>query len=227
MTAQDNAVITLYAVWAANTYTIHFDKNCELTYSSMPDQIFSYDEQKELSAISFIYTTGEFLGWATSPNGSVVYTDKQKIQNLTAEDGAEITLYAQWHIRYGIRYDSDLFTCRIAGEPNQNYWAHEGDTVQIYVNDATSSYAISVIDEDGNPVAYNAETYTFVMPAKEVWITVSSVTKNISYTSISLDSKESWDDSAYLYDADNSTVTPTVTVMDGDKTLTEGTDYTF
>ena len=192
MTAQDNAVITLYAVWEANTYTIHFDKNCELAYSSMPDQIFSYDEQKELSANAFIYTTGEFLGWATSADGEVIYTNKQEIKNLTAKDGAEITLYAQWHIRYGIRYDSDLFTCRIAGEPNQNYWAHEGDSVQIYVNDATSFYTISVIDEDGNPVEYNAETYTFVMPAKEVWITVSSFTKNI--IAIQIDRRTKGDD---------------------------------
>ena len=47
-----------------------------------------------------------------------------------------------------------------------------------------------------------------------------------SYTSISLDGHDSWDDLAYLYDANNPTVTPTVTVMDGDKTLTAGTDYT-
>ena len=154
-----------------------------------------------------------------------VYTDKQRIQNITAEDGAVITLYAQWHRRYRVNYDSSLFTCYINENTNNHYWAFEGDTVRINVTNPSVTYTFSIIDADGKNIEYS--DYTFTMPKKEVWITISSAKNDISYSTITLDDRDSWDDSAYLYDSSNPTVTPIVTVMNGDTVLTEGTDYTL
>ena len=88
----------LYAQWTANTYTVHFESNCDRASGTMADQTFAYDQEPTaLTVNGFHMTTGEWLSWNTEPDGSgTTYTDGQQIQNLTAEDGAVITLYAQW-----------------------------------------------------------------------------------------------------------------------------------
>lgn len=37
-----------------------------------------------------------FAGWSTRPDGPVEYEDGQSVKNLTAENGATVTLYAVW-----------------------------------------------------------------------------------------------------------------------------------
>lgn len=49
-----------------------------------------------------------FLGWSTSPNGGVQYGNKASVVNLTATNGATVTLYAQWKLLgYEINYDGN------------------------------------------------------------------------------------------------------------------------
>jgi len=79
----------------------------------MAEQVFVYDEEKALTAEGFtrsyevsftkydgtkitVTVEAEFLGWATSQNGEVVYTNGQTVKNLTDVDGAAINLYAVW-----------------------------------------------------------------------------------------------------------------------------------
>ena len=111
MTTEDNKEITLYAKWAANTYTIHFDKNSDLAYGEMPDQVFTYDAAPEkLSKRAFIFTTAAFLGWNTKADGSGTdYTEQQEVQNLTTVNDEVITLYAQWKRKYGVFDNSHQF----------------------------------------------------------------------------------------------------------------------
>jgi uncharacterized repeat protein (TIGR02543 family) len=46
------------------------------------------------------------MGWATSSSGAVVYEEKEYVKNLTATNGAIITLYAVWQINsYTVTYD--------------------------------------------------------------------------------------------------------------------------
>ena len=239
MTPVNNKVITLYAVWVANTYTIHFEKNHDNAYGEMPDQVFTYDDQAtKLSKRAFIFTTADFLGWATSEDGEVVYSDQQEVRNLTAEDGAEITLYAKWKRKYKVLDNTenyDLFYCRLAGGTQSSFWFYPGDKVQIYKTNNSKQYVIKVKDEDGNVIKTIDETqpgtldYTFTMPEKNLLITIGDtvITKLDYLASISLDGRDQWDDTAYLYNADNPTVTPTVTVTCDGETLTEGTDYTL
>jgi len=53
-------------------------------------------QNQKLRANTFIRTGYAFIGWALSINGQVLYQDKQDVQNLSATDGAEVTLFAIW-----------------------------------------------------------------------------------------------------------------------------------
>ena len=227
LTAEPDATLTLYAQWTANTYTVHFVAGIPVN-GEMADQTFTYDQEATaLTKNAFSTTTGQWLRWNTKADGSGTnYEDEQQVQNLTAEDGGTVTLYAQWHLQHRYNYDNTIFRCYNVGNSNQVYWAYADEAVKVEVIDGTSEYTIRVVNGDGEDITLDTETNTFVMPNEEVWITYTSV-KKIAYTTICLDDFDSSDDVAYLYDASQPTVTPTVVVKDGETVLTEGTDYTL
>ena len=75
------------------TYTIHYNANGGT--GSMADQVMIRNHPDNLDANTFTNEGLAFMGWATSADGAVVYTDGQEVDNL-AEDEGEITLYAVW-----------------------------------------------------------------------------------------------------------------------------------
>ncbi len=95
------------ANWTANTYTVRFSANGGI--GTMADQGFAYDAAQQLAACAFMKTGYSFGGWSTEPDtAGVFYHDRQEVKNLTAEDGAVLTLYAQWTAeRYTINYELD------------------------------------------------------------------------------------------------------------------------
>ena len=96
LTSTAGATVTLYAQWTPISYTVSFNGNGH-TGGSMTSQSFRYDETKALSPNSFIKTGYTFTGWNTQANGNGTdYTNEQQVKNLTAVNGATITLYAQW-----------------------------------------------------------------------------------------------------------------------------------
>ena len=216
----------LWAKWTANTYTIHFEPVIPVN-GTMADQTFTYDQAATaLTKNGFSTTTGQWLRWNTERDGSGTdYEDEALVQNLTAEDGGVVTLYAQWRLQHRYNYDSSIFRCYNVDTPNEVYWAYAGERVKVEVIDGTSEYTIYVKGKDGTDITLDTETNTFVMPDQEVNITSTSV-KKMTNTTICLDNFESWDDVVYLYDASQPTVTPTVVVKDGETVLTQGTDYT-
>ena len=88
--------VTMYAKWDPITYTVHFNKNAADAINTMDDQTFTYDEAQNLTANGFSLPCYRFLGWSTTENGAVEYTDETSVNNLTAVQGDEVTLYAQW-----------------------------------------------------------------------------------------------------------------------------------
>ncbi len=227
LTAEPDATLTLYAQWTANTYTVHFVAGIPVN-GTMADMTLTYDQEATaLTKNAFSTTTGQWLRWNTEADGKGTdYEDEALVQNLTAEDGGVVTLYAQWRLQHRFNYDNSIFRCYNTSNTNEVYWAYAGEKVKVEVIDGTSEYTIRVVNGDDEAITLNTKTNTFVMPDEEVWITYTSV-KKMSYTTISLDNFESGDDVAYLYDASQPTVTPTVVVKDGETVLTEGTDYTL
>jgi len=83
-------------IWKANKYTVVFDKNDTAAVWSMDNQEFTYDLTGNLSANLFTKAWYDLSWWALTSGGPVVYTDWQKVNNLTTENGDIVTLYAIW-----------------------------------------------------------------------------------------------------------------------------------
>lgn len=100
----ESGVYNLYAVWQPNTYIVKYNANGG--NGIMPDESFTYDVSQELTANTFSRDGYIFEGWATSPNGSVVYTDKASIENVL-ESGV-YNLYAIWKSNtYSVKYNAN------------------------------------------------------------------------------------------------------------------------
>ena len=93
----NDADITLYAVWKANTWTVKYNANGG---SGAPaDQTKTYGQTLKLSTTKPVRTDYNFKGWATSKanadKGTVTYAAGA---NYTSN--AAITLYAVWELAY-------------------------------------------------------------------------------------------------------------------------------
>ena len=98
----------IIANYRAHTYTIKYDKNNEkindLTWENTSHQ---YDLESALAEGTSVigYT---FVGWNTKADGTgTMYNSQQLVTNLTATDGAVITLYAIWNLNNAIQIYSN------------------------------------------------------------------------------------------------------------------------
>lgn len=97
LSAISGDVITLYALWLENSYTIAFDKNADDATGSMASSNVTYSQEFTLSENMFTRTGYTFLGWAKSASASDKdYNDKATVSKLSATDNATVTLYAVW-----------------------------------------------------------------------------------------------------------------------------------
>ena len=92
------ADVTVSASLTPITYSVHFDANGGT--GSMDDQSFTYDAAQNLTANAFTPLLGyKFDRWTTNADGTGdSYANAANVSNLTAVDGATVTLYAQWNI---------------------------------------------------------------------------------------------------------------------------------
>ena len=106
--AATRKAISFNAAWTAHHYSIHYEANG--ASGEMDDQDFTYDDAGQaLSANSFTREGYTFVGWNTAADGSGTgYDDGQQTPNVTATDGATVTLYAQWAAGVRVTYiDAD------------------------------------------------------------------------------------------------------------------------
>ncbi len=95
LTAERDAVVTLYAQWTPITYFVRFNAN-EGT-GTMSNQTLTYDKAQALTANAFTRKGYDFKQWATKADGSGDnYADKASVVNLSATQDAVVDLYAQW-----------------------------------------------------------------------------------------------------------------------------------
>ncbi len=86
---------TLYAHWAANTYTISFKGN-GASSGTMSSLKATYGKSLRIPANKYLKKGYSFDGWSTSKNGHAKYYTNEKVLNLTADKDGKITLYAVW-----------------------------------------------------------------------------------------------------------------------------------
>lgn len=98
--ADGSLVLKLY--YTRNSYDLIFNPG-EGT-GVMPKQSFVFGQSANLAANVFARTGYSFAGWATSAEGSVVYTDKQDYtMNIAGE-----TLYAKWSVNtYTVSFNTE------------------------------------------------------------------------------------------------------------------------
>lgn len=99
LTATHKGTVNLYAVWQANTYTVVYNGNGH-TSGSTASSSHTYGTAKALTANGFKKEGYTFKGWASTKAkadaGTVEYTDKKSVSNLTSTNGGTVNLYAVW-----------------------------------------------------------------------------------------------------------------------------------
>ena len=85
-----------YPVYTPNSYTVRFYSDSDLL-GDYVEQSFTYDAEQALKMNTFTSPTGDFKNWKDAADGSKTYENGQTVKNLTAENGAMITLYAEWN----------------------------------------------------------------------------------------------------------------------------------
>ena len=86
--------MVLYAQWSATSYKVKYHSNYD-TDETKESSSITYDTSAQLDANTFTRAGYSFAGWAESASGSVIYSDKQAVKNLSA-DGSTVDLYAVW-----------------------------------------------------------------------------------------------------------------------------------
>ncbi len=106
LTTQNKAVITLYAQWKANSYTIKYNGNKATSGKVSPQKALLYGKNYKLSANKYKRTGYKFTGWNTKKNGKgTSYKNKASVKNLSPSAGGEVTLYAQWKAnKYNVKF---------------------------------------------------------------------------------------------------------------------------
>ena len=94
---EQDAVVILYAQWDPITYTVHYDKNAGDAAGTTSDSSHTYDVDQPLTANGFTRIGYTFTGWNSEDDASGTnYTNGQIDKNLSDEQDAVVTLYAQW-----------------------------------------------------------------------------------------------------------------------------------
>ena len=115
LASDDNANVTLYAVWKANEYIVTYDSNVSSDSVSTPKGIVNstshtYDNMKSLTTDVYTRDGYKFLGWSLNKNhNDLTSEDKCPDCIINADNLAtsgEVTVYAVWGIvNYTITYN--------------------------------------------------------------------------------------------------------------------------
>lgn len=141
-----NSDVTIYAGWKASSanptaqnYSVAFSANGGT--GTMNRHTYNRGTSYALPMNTFKRSGYEFDGWATSPLGAKVYSDRQSVRDL-APAGATITLYARWKAvaaterPYTIKFDAN------GGTGSMSYQTvNRNATVSLYNNGYTRSGA--------------------------------------------------------------------------------------
>lgn len=109
LTAINDETVTLYAQWSPITYNISYDGNGAEGGTMSEHSGCKYDEEYKLFANAYVKKGYALKCWNTElDNSGTAFVDEALVKNLTATDGANVMLYAQWRLlEYSISYDGN------------------------------------------------------------------------------------------------------------------------
>ena len=146
--AIENGVINLYAVWRGNSYAVRFESNGGV--GSMDNATFEMDEQRALPVCAFTRDGFDFAGWATSPEGEPVYSDRAVVSALTDEVNGSFVLYAVWR----------AFTVEVPVVTPGDGSVFVGDSCEVSITCATAGAAIYYSTTGKAPKLTDKNRYT-------------------------------------------------------------------
>ncbi len=111
LTETNGAVVTLYAQWKRDTYTVTFDKNANDAFGNMDNEAVPTSDDWTVSGCGFTRTGYTFTRWNTQPDGNGTAYEAGSAVKALANKGEAVTLYAQWEpISYTIAFDANIPT---------------------------------------------------------------------------------------------------------------------
>ena len=172
--------VTYKALWTANNYKVNFNKADDLAVGEMAVQDFTYDTEKQpLTENTFTKTYYDFAGWSTQKGGSVAYADKEAVNNLSAENGSVVDLYAVWTpTNYTItyentdkathtnpaQYNTETATITLLPATRTGYifdgWYNNGEAVTEIANGSGGDVTLYAKWTARTDIAYKVEHYT-------------------------------------------------------------------
>ena len=164
---RDQYLLKLYAKWELNGYQIKFDpgeaKNG--TYSgSMVEMVLSYGEERTLNPNAFVYPNHIFTGWKREDT-EATYADGATVSNLATENGAVVTLVAQWAV------------CDHTDSEKWSYHAEEnvitGTCICGYSETLTITAENAVYDKEEHGAKTQCSAVTSLCPAWKNDVTIS------------------------------------------------------
>ena len=203
--------VTVTANWTANKYTIAFNGNGETGGSTASMINCEYDSTYALTANGFEKTGHTFLGWSITKNGAVIYTDKDEVKNLSAENGATVTLYAVWDVLgYTLTVTNDgkgTATASYTGADDVTSGVVDfADTVTVTAT-ADTGYHFDkwvVVTGDASVSDEASATATFSMPAEDVELkaTFAANTYTVAFDKNHEDATGEMETQTFTYDVD-------------------------
>ena len=179
----ENGTITLFAFWSSAKYTVRYNKNASGATGTMSNTSLSYGVPKELSAVQYEYTGYHFVGWATEPDGSAVYTDGQTVLNLSSVDGSIVDLYAVWDINtYTMKFDGNGATDGVVYDQTYTYGQSHIAPVSSYARTGYINQHGWAITADGVVTYAEGVTIPDLTLEHDAVITVYAVWMPITYT---------------------------------------------
>ena len=165
------STVKLYAKWTPITYSIFYDANGGS--GAMRDTTATYDTSITLRGNSFTREGYKFINWNTKRDGTgTSYSNKESVLNLTNQDGAIITLYAQWE-EYNVTYEITGYT---VDEVNKTISG-------ISLSTAGSSYIDHFELGEGYTIDLNLGNKQYIYTGSKVIIKKNG-TKVVEYTNI-------------------------------------------
>lgn len=169
------------------SYEIAFDKNSDKANGKMQNQQMKYDTWANLNSNVFTRPGYHFIGWNTQSNASgIMYTDSERVYNMTNKDNEIVTLYAQWlensHISiiYKIEVDDELGTNNISNSL---------DNINPIIGVPTGSIANASIEynfigwyDSNDKLISKAATFTPAKPTDGRWADAVYIAKFVRKT---------------------------------------------
>ncbi len=153
--------------WDVNTYTVTYDRNTPAGTISTeggqtPDSLHTYDVTGSLSANGFTLSGYTFNGWKLDNKGNTYGNSENKgaveVLNLTSEDGAVLTMYAQWKANTDTSYKVNHWIQKLYSDGTQAGGYLDGTVKSDAGKKNTDNYYLALTEQ------FTGTTDSFVTP---------------------------------------------------------------